>query len=364
MAHDAAAALARARAIPAPSPFVGAAANGAWRWMPRPLGPQMPWEAGPNPLSPPRVDAEVWALALGLGEQPPAAALLPLAEQAPENLEVLGAAHAVDARTRAERKWIAVARAFGQGCALGKQLDDVDSDPTANDDSVRQLLAHTFAGKATSTLLRRVGAMNRFVSWLRVAGATRAPLEEPRVYAYVASLTGGKAAATAAQSFVQALRFSRTLLGLPVPEGVFSARVNGAATLAMAGGRRRPKPPPLTVDMVRALERVVCDTSPLVPLHVKYDAGFLLFAVHARARSRGSPGHRPAYPRLRPQQGRRGAPRVPGGAAVRRKERNGQARQARAAARGARRRCVDGGLGHPMGRSVGTGPREHQGRHG
>lgn len=155
-----------------PSPFHCVGANARWRWMPRPLSPRLPWEEPEGPLAPPRVFEAMLAGALGLDARPPA-----LPPPSPDDAADVAAPIVVDIRRGAERQWIVIARAFGRHCWLGAQILDAEAAPD-REETLSQLVADTFAAKATNTLLRRACAMRMLVAWRRCARRHHQALSE------------------------------------------------------------------------------------------------------------------------------------------------------------------------------------------
>ncbi|CAE7744872.1 unnamed protein product [Symbiodinium sp. CCMP2592] len=135
--------------------------------------------------------------------------------------------------------------------------------------------------KSTATLLKRLGSVRRFMAWCQVCGEAPFPYVEFVLCGYVRYLRDEEAAATAAQSFVEAVRFSAALFGIDGGCGVVSKRISGiAATLATKSGPIK-QAPPLTAAHVRALEQAAVQAaSPQDRLW----AGSLLILLYARCR--------------------------------------------------------------------------------
>ena len=265
--------------------FAGAAANSGWRVAPRPQGPRLPWDEF-DPLAYldfPRVGPEAWLGAHGLGADGAAleaAAAADAEPPVPERAAARGAAegHELAQRRAAEWRWVAFAEFFGDACQLGRQLRALpDEDAGAQ---IADLLADTFAAKATATLQRRACALRLLVRWMR--GARRAILSEATLYEYVSSLRRDGAPASRAQSAIEAVRFAGGLLGLALPADLVSVRVRGAAAWAAAAMRPRRQAPPLTVEEVAALE-IAAGIGESLDLRLR--AGFLCFVIHARSRA-------------------------------------------------------------------------------
>ena len=89
------------------------------------------------------------------------------------------------------------------------------------------------ATKATGTLAKRANSLVPFGRWSSLAsgvGAFALPFTEGKIYQYLKPLAAEKAPPTRAQSFVEAVKFTRGALGLHADLGeLLSSRVNGAA---------------------------------------------------------------------------------------------------------------------------------------
>ena len=143
--------------------------------------------------------------------------------------------------------------AFGLGDTL------ITSDEAIDHGSVERSLEACFARKATSTLSKRFYSMNRYVNFCCRNGLQFFPVREQVVFTYLQHLKhDDKASPSVGRSLLEAIRFSRGVLGLKsdlVELG--SSRVDGVAVeLARRAGPLR-QAAPLTVHQVKLLEKLV-----------------------------------------------------------------------------------------------------------
>ncbi|CAE7768215.1 unnamed protein product, partial [Symbiodinium microadriaticum] len=141
----------------------------------------------------------------------------------------------------------------------------------------------TFATKSTATLAKRAASFWRFAEFC-LASDFGSPFRagESIVYAYVQNLQA-HGAATSANSFLESWNFFASLLGFANRAGQspISGRVRGAAASLAATKKRLVQATPLSVAMLRALERIV--VKPPYP-HWQVIAGHILFCVGSCAR--------------------------------------------------------------------------------
>ena len=143
---------------------------------------------------------------------------------------------------------------------LGKSLLDV-AGRLQDDKCISQTFEDAFAGKATSTLVRRSGSLQRYANWVVEQGLGN-PLEftEPLLYRYMGYLREKEAAPTVADSFLRAMVFTFHCCGLrhaPI-DSLLSSRVKGASEAQFTSKRPLQQAVPLTVEMVAALEVRAC----------------------------------------------------------------------------------------------------------
>lgn len=133
--------------------------------------------------------------------------------------------------------------------------------------------------KSTATLLKRLGAMRKFMTWSSAQKLAALPFRESYLYAYVRHLWDSQAASTSAQSFVEAVRFSWALFGIDGEP--ISKRVSGAAAKLAARSGPIKQAPPLSVEQVKELEFAVVHAE---SCQDRLLAGSLLVLLYARCR--------------------------------------------------------------------------------
>lgn len=158
--------------------------------------------------------------------------------------------------------------------AATRQMDDA---------VVQQSFSDAFRSKATGTLSKRVGSLERFFRWA-TDNQISSPFSvgEDVVYDYLNHLRSEGSAATSASHFVEALRFlhGTTTLNMMDVTAVLSSRVQGVARDMFLGKRPLEQKPQLTVVMVVSLEEFCGKAAP-------QDAvvcGQILFCLHSGAR--------------------------------------------------------------------------------
>ena len=152
------------------------------------------------------------------------------------------------------------------------------------DDSVLMgSFSDTFAGKSTATMCKRAASMWRFFEFC-VQHGLGSPLRagEKVVYSFIKHLQES-AAPTSGQAFVEAWRFFSGMLGfrLRPEESPLSGRVKGAVASLLSQKKKLVQAAPLTVLMIKALERIVLE--PPLP-HWRVIAGHILFCIGSSSR--------------------------------------------------------------------------------
>jgi hypothetical protein len=186
------------------------------------------------------------------------------------------AQHRDDRRARALAKWLTIIEEAGEASKLFRQLTNAEGD--AGD----AILSDTFEEKSTATLEKRACAILLFMRWARPMAAGQCiPFKEDAVYAYIAFMRSEGAPPTRGQSFVEAVAFAESLLGLNQKEEVLSHRVRGA-TMQLWSQKRVLKPrDPFTKEMVAILEET---TEKHPDIRVRVFAGFCCALTHMRCR--------------------------------------------------------------------------------
>ncbi|CAE7227529.1 unnamed protein product, partial [Symbiodinium natans] len=126
-----------------------------------------------------------------------------------------------------------------------------------NDEAISQGLLHTFSGKSAGTLHSRAGPLIRFVAWAKARQCKPLPFSEALLYDFLLE-SESTCAPSFGKALMSALAFCRFVLGVEnVSDVLSSGRFGGLARSMFLNKRKRRQKPPLTVDMVKALERLV-----------------------------------------------------------------------------------------------------------
>ena len=152
------------------------------------------------------------------------------------------------------------------------------------DEELGQIFSDVFSPKSSGTILKRCNSMWRFSCWLQTNGR-RSPFNQSEdvVYSYICHLRVSDAGSTTPSQFIEALRFSDSLLGFckRTLQDMLSARVLGAAHAMYLTKRVRKPAEVLQTEEVRMLE-LICMQDEF--LHHRVIAGHLLFCLMTAAR--------------------------------------------------------------------------------
>ena len=148
---------------------------------------------------------------------------------------------------------------------------------------VGQSFSDAFAPKATSTLVKRMSSLWRYGKWCMYKHLSPFNMKEDQVYGYLSELRESGAAPSSAQSFIAAVHFLHSIVFIKCfGETVsVSGRCKGLAKSELQRRRKRKQAPPLSVAMVRAMEKFIM---------AHYDdhrgviCGHLLFCIYSSAR--------------------------------------------------------------------------------
>ena len=151
-----------------------------------------------------------------------------------------------------------------------------------SDDYVWQVISDAFSNKSAAALRARSASLLSFGRWKKTAypGSIGGifPITEEMAYDYLCDLRVTKAAPSRGTRFLEALGFSKGLIGADVDSILKSARVKGVAYGQSHKATRKKSP--LTVQQVVLLERLATFGHGQEAVF----AGYLCFLVHARLR--------------------------------------------------------------------------------
>ena len=153
-----------------------------------------------------------------------------------------------------------------------------------DDETVARSISDAFRAKASQTLIKRAGSLERFARWCfdqDLPSPFRA--DEQTIYRYLCDLRTSGAKPTSPNHFLQAWRFMHGAIGLihSLPSDVISTRCEGASRdqyLTKAPLRQKS---PLTRQQVEELERGAVESSDTKEVCV---LGQILFCLHASCR--------------------------------------------------------------------------------
>ena len=149
------------------------------------------------------------------------------------------------------------------------------------DAALSQGLLHTFSGKSSGTLHNRAGPLLRFLSWAKRRQMRPLPLTECDVYEFLLDLEDASAPSFG-KALLSSIAFCKFVLGAEgFSDTLNSGRLVGLARSSFLKKRKRRQKPPLTVAMVKRLERLVVDEQENDV--DRLCAGFLL-CIYLRAR--------------------------------------------------------------------------------
>ena len=167
---------------------------------------------------------------------------------------------------------------------LGELLVPVSSKPLSDHD-IRKSLEQAFSKKSSNTLYKRACALTRYVEWFLLLNHRGSPLrlKEFDIYSYLGHLESGKAGATAASSFLEALRFLDSVAVLTCADLglVLSPRVTGFAHQQFLRKAPLKQKDPMPCLVVAELEKLLLRQEDSVQTCI---LGQLLWCFHAASR--------------------------------------------------------------------------------
>ena len=140
-----------------------------------------------------------------------------------------------------------------------------------------------FGPKSTSTLTKRMSSLWSFAKWAIERHVAPFALTEAVIYEFLNHLRDSGASPSSCSSFLEAVGFIHGVCNLTVfgERASFSGRCKGLARGQLQTKRKRQQAPPLTVPMVRALEKFVASR---FGTHKSVIAGHIVFCIYGCAR--------------------------------------------------------------------------------
>ena len=165
---------------------------------------------------------------------------------------------------------------------LGGSLVDA-AGSLVEEDEVTQSFKDAFASKATSTLAKRLAALWPYAKWSLMTNRTPMHMDEAKIYEYLSWMRSNGCSASAPTSFLEAVGFIHNIVDVKSLTGAasFSGRCKGLAKDHLSTRAKRKQAPPLTVEMVAALESYVGEN---FRSHKAVVVGHILFCIYSCAR--------------------------------------------------------------------------------
>ena len=165
---------------------------------------------------------------------------------------------------------------------LGGSLVDA-AGSLVEEEEVTQSFKDAFAGKATSTLEKRLAALWPYAKWSLMTNRTPMNMDEAKIYEYLSWTRSNGCSASAPSSFLEAVGFIHNIVDVKSLKGAasFSGRCKGLAKDHLSTRAKRKQAPPLSVEMVAALESYVGEN---FRSHKAVVVGHILFCIYSCAR--------------------------------------------------------------------------------
>ena len=183
---------------------------------------------------------------------------------------------------RAIERWRTIVFLDLNSSVLGRQLIEYVLDGRA-ESLIAQTLSDALIKKSNSTLLKRSGAILKFVQFclahFKVAALS---YRESWIYSYLCFLRTSKASPSSGKSFLEALLFAVHVIGIDVQEPEWrSSRVTGVADAMFVTKAPLHQADPLFVSEVRVLHHVLSNSHSKIE---KVVAGFCLLDIYGTCR--------------------------------------------------------------------------------
>ena len=181
---------------------------------------------------------------------------------------------------RAIGKWQQVFEILSFPGALGEALEfeSLYSDP----DSQGVVLRDALGIKSPRTAIKRAQTMLQFFKWMRSSFSDWDPWNRARCLQYLATSVDSAPPASRGMALLEALRFSRFVMQIPIPESILGdSQLKGRAQRLMLSKEVYKPARPLRASEVMELERGM--TADLNTID-KYLLGATLFCLYSRSR--------------------------------------------------------------------------------
>jgi hypothetical protein len=138
--------------------------------------------------------------------------------------------------------------------------------------------------KATSTVGKRLGAIRRFAEFCTARALPPFPLDDSCMHAYLLCLsTDARARGSSGKSFLEAVRFTSSMLGLRSKElQLISQRVTGLADSLVKQAPVIEQAIALTVEQIKKIEMICCNSESLQDRAL---VGGILLMIYGSARA-------------------------------------------------------------------------------
>ena len=181
---------------------------------------------------------------------------------------------------KALQKWLQVFEVLGFPGTLGFSLltKQAYGATGAQSDALRDALGI----KSPRTAVKRAQTLLRYFAWLQTQSADWEPWDRSWCLKYLGSVVSHGVPASKGTTLLEALRFSKYVLGVPIPEGLISdPQLRGRAQRLMASKSLYKPARPLKAKELAALEKAMASDLDVRDL---YMLGAIIFAVLSRSR--------------------------------------------------------------------------------
>ena len=177
-------------------------------------------------------------------------------------------------------KWQQVFEILNYPGQLGTALlsEQITTDPSQSSSVLRDAMGI----KSPRTCIKRAQTMLQYLSWLQMQFAEISPWDRSQCLEYLRFDGQSKQSASKGLTLLEALRFSRFVLGIPIPDTLLNdPQLRGRAQRLMAEKEIYKPARPLKVSELKSLESAMQDSQNPVDV---YMLGAVVFAVLSRSR--------------------------------------------------------------------------------